>query len=258
MNRRRAEVDADHTAVLVGAGQLTQREAEPEQALSPPELMAEAARDSGAGPAPPREDRLPGRGGHAELAGLEPRPTGRGGPRRPTARKQRLREPPRTDAAGDDLPALRERLPRPPGPATIETYTVVFGRAWSPERGIVVGHLEDDRRFLASTPARSGPCRGTRRHRSNRPPRHRLALRRGQLVRPSDHRRGSLPSRATASAPLERSPLGTRRSKTEKVFSFDKLQRISQVIETIHTSFWPRTCTQSPRKEGGHLCVRLP
>jgi acetyl-CoA C-acetyltransferase len=48
-------VDAEHTAVLVGAGQLTQRQAEPEQAMSPPELMAEAARraalDSGAGPA---------------------------------------------------------------------------------------------------------------------------------------------------------------------------------------------------------------
>jgi len=48
-------VDAEHTAVLVGAGQLTQREAEPEQAMSPPELMAEAARraalDSVAGPA---------------------------------------------------------------------------------------------------------------------------------------------------------------------------------------------------------------
>lgn len=44
----------EHTAVLVGAGQLTQREDEPEQALCPPQLMAEAARraarDSGAGP----------------------------------------------------------------------------------------------------------------------------------------------------------------------------------------------------------------
>jgi acetyl-CoA C-acetyltransferase len=48
-------VDAEHTAVLVGAGQLTQREEAPKQAMSPPELMAEtarrAARDSGAGPA---------------------------------------------------------------------------------------------------------------------------------------------------------------------------------------------------------------
>ena len=48
-------MDAEHTAVLVGAGQLTQREAEPKRAMSPPELMAEAARraalDSGAGAA---------------------------------------------------------------------------------------------------------------------------------------------------------------------------------------------------------------
>jgi len=47
-------VDAEHTAVLVGAGQLTQRDQEPKRALSPPQLMAEAARraalDSGAGP----------------------------------------------------------------------------------------------------------------------------------------------------------------------------------------------------------------
>jgi acetyl-CoA C-acetyltransferase len=48
-------VDAERTAVLVGAGQLTQREEDPKRAMSPPELMAEAARraalDSGAGPA---------------------------------------------------------------------------------------------------------------------------------------------------------------------------------------------------------------
>jgi acetyl-CoA C-acetyltransferase len=47
-------VDARQSAVLVGAGQLTQREAEAKRAMSPPELMAEAARraalDSGAGP----------------------------------------------------------------------------------------------------------------------------------------------------------------------------------------------------------------
>jgi acetyl-CoA C-acetyltransferase len=48
-------VDAEHTAVLVGAGQLTQRDKKPKQAMSPPELMAEAARqaalDARAGPA---------------------------------------------------------------------------------------------------------------------------------------------------------------------------------------------------------------
>ena len=48
-------MEAEQTAVLVGAGQLTQRDKEPKQAMSPPELMAEAARraalDAGAGPA---------------------------------------------------------------------------------------------------------------------------------------------------------------------------------------------------------------
>jgi acetyl-CoA C-acetyltransferase len=48
-------MDAERTAVLIGAGQLTQREEDPKRAMSPPELMAEAARraalDSGGGPA---------------------------------------------------------------------------------------------------------------------------------------------------------------------------------------------------------------
>jgi acetyl-CoA C-acetyltransferase len=35
------------------------------------------------------------------------------------------------------------------GDATLETYTVVYGRAGAPERGIAVGRLEDGRRFLA-------------------------------------------------------------------------------------------------------------
>jgi acetyl-CoA C-acetyltransferase len=38
------------------------------------------------------------------------------------------------------------------GPATIETYTVVFGRNGGPSKGIVVGRLEDGRRFLANIP----------------------------------------------------------------------------------------------------------
>ncbi|HEV7730652.1 MAG TPA: acetyl-CoA acetyltransferase [Candidatus Binatia bacterium] len=40
----------------------------------------------------------------------------------------------------------------PSGPATIETYTVLHGRAGEPIRGIVVGRLDDGRRFLANTP----------------------------------------------------------------------------------------------------------
>ncbi|MEX1253187.1 MAG: acetyl-CoA acetyltransferase, partial [Dehalococcoidia bacterium] len=36
-------------------------------------------------------------------------------------------------------------------PATVETYTVAYGRE-GPERGIVIGRLDDGRRFLANTP----------------------------------------------------------------------------------------------------------
>lgn len=39
------------------------------------------------------------------------------------------------------------------GAARIETYTVTFGRDGAPERGIVVGRLEDGGRFLANTPS---------------------------------------------------------------------------------------------------------
>lgn len=38
------------------------------------------------------------------------------------------------------------------GPATVETYTVAFDRDGAPEEGLVVGRLEDGRRFLALTP----------------------------------------------------------------------------------------------------------
>lgn len=38
------------------------------------------------------------------------------------------------------------------GPATVETYTVVYGRE-GPQQGIVIGRLEDGRRFIANTPA---------------------------------------------------------------------------------------------------------
>jgi acetyl-CoA C-acetyltransferase len=36
------------------------------------------------------------------------------------------------------------------GAATIETYTVMFGRDGKPELGIVVGRLEDGRRFISN------------------------------------------------------------------------------------------------------------
>jgi len=40
----------------------------------------------------------------------------------------------------------------PQGRATIETYTVLHDRGGAPIRGIVIGRLEDGRRFLANTP----------------------------------------------------------------------------------------------------------
>ena len=43
-------------------------------------------------------------------------------------------------------PALAER---PAGPATIETYTVAHDRSGAAERGLVIGRLDDGRRFLA-------------------------------------------------------------------------------------------------------------
>jgi acetyl-CoA C-acetyltransferase len=51
-------------------------------------------------------------------------------------------------ASPDAVPLALEAA----GSATIETYTVVFGRDGGPSRGIVVGRLRDGRRFLANTP----------------------------------------------------------------------------------------------------------
>jgi acetyl-CoA C-acetyltransferase len=41
------------------------------------------------------------------------------------------------------------------GPATVETYTVAFGRGGEPEMGIVIGRLGDGSRFFANTPVDS-------------------------------------------------------------------------------------------------------
>ena len=43
-------------------------------------------------------------------------------------------------------------VPVAEGAATIETYTVLYDRDGAPVRGLVIGRLEDGRRFLASTP----------------------------------------------------------------------------------------------------------
>lgn len=45
-----------------------------------------------------------------------------------------------------------EVAPAPSGSARVETYTVVFDREGRPARGIIVGRLEDERRFVALTP----------------------------------------------------------------------------------------------------------
>lgn len=66
----------------------------------------------------------------------------------------------RTDPALDQTEL--DRLPRPElvdaadGPATVETYTVVYDRDGKPERGIVIGRLDDGRRFIANTPSDLG------------------------------------------------------------------------------------------------------
>src|SRR5579883_2133594 len=47
-------------------------------------------------------------------------------------------------------PALVEE---PSGPGVVEAYTVVHGRDGAPERGVVIGRLDDGRRFIATLPA---------------------------------------------------------------------------------------------------------
>jgi acetyl-CoA C-acetyltransferase len=43
-----------------------------------------------------------------------------------------------------------EVVPEPSGAATIETYTVMHNREGAPDYGIVIGRLEDERRFIAN------------------------------------------------------------------------------------------------------------
>ncbi len=62
--------------------------------------------------------------------------------------------PPAPEAAARPAPA-GEPVPlalRAEGAATLETYTVLFERDGAPTRGIVIGRLEDGRRFLANLP----------------------------------------------------------------------------------------------------------
>jgi len=61
-------------------------------------------------------------------------------------------------AGGTELQAWVDALPHPEvvstssGPGTIETYTVVHGRDGVPEKGFVIGRLEDERRFVTGLP----------------------------------------------------------------------------------------------------------
>jgi acetyl-CoA C-acetyltransferase len=48
----------------------------------------------------------------------------------------------------------------PSGPARIETYTVVYDREGAPSQGIVIGRLDDERRFVAHTPSDRGLLEG--------------------------------------------------------------------------------------------------
>ena len=59
-------------------------------------------------------------------------------------------DPARYQAEIDAGPKV-ELAAKPEGPGTVETYTVICGRG-GPERGLIVGRLEDGRRFLAVTP----------------------------------------------------------------------------------------------------------
>lgn len=63
------------------------------------------------------------------------------------------REDPRAAQRALDAMAHPEVVTQPHGEATIETYTVVFDREGAPAIGIVIGRLDDGRRFLANTPA---------------------------------------------------------------------------------------------------------
>jgi acetyl-CoA C-acetyltransferase len=59
---------------------------------------------------------------------------------------------PKIDQAQIDAGPRPSYADTPSGRATVETYTVLFDRDGSPQRGIVIGRLPDDRRFIANTP----------------------------------------------------------------------------------------------------------
>jgi acetyl-CoA acetyltransferase len=68
---------------------------------------------------------------HTLIVGTEPPPGGRHRPDEPAQRQATLDRSP--------APALASR---PAGPATVETYTVIYDRAGAPERGVVIGRVD--------------------------------------------------------------------------------------------------------------------
>jgi acetyl-CoA C-acetyltransferase len=69
-------------------------------------------------------------------------------PRRPWERTD-----PAVDQSAVDAGPHPSFTEEPSGDATVETYTVVFGREGAPELGIVIGRTDDGTRFIANTPS---------------------------------------------------------------------------------------------------------
>jgi acetyl-CoA C-acetyltransferase len=69
-------------------------------------------------------------------------------PRRPWERTD-----PAVDQSAVDAGPHPSFTEEPSGDATVETYTVVFGREGAPELGIVIGQTDDGTRFIANTPS---------------------------------------------------------------------------------------------------------
>jgi len=73
------------------------------------------------------------------------------GVRRPT--KEWSRTDPQVDQAEVDAMPHPGVVAAAEGPATVETYTVSYDREGAPQLGIVIGRLDDGRRFIANVPA---------------------------------------------------------------------------------------------------------
>jgi len=73
------------------------------------------------------------------------------GARRPA--KAWSRTDPKVDQAEVDAMPHPELVAAADGPATVETYTVSYDREGAPQLGIVIGRLDDGRRFIANVPA---------------------------------------------------------------------------------------------------------